>query len=272
MNPKLPRDEYLKLVNEKMKLVYNHMVAKRAADADSQPLLEDALKFCRNEAFSMLLWSCDMREGLGEDSYVHQAMPFILDLHISADIKDAFLKGLEYLGKWDVIVDYIPKMKSRLVHKVFNEIHKALQVKNVACGVCMPRQGDVANRIRGLKDMSPKDWRAILTPLCRNQIEVQMSEGKWSEIQYDRLPIRVIGKYQKAFRRHDKNRFEAYVNTLPPKMKGVLAAIAAKRPYIRRAASMEEIMQKRYYRPPKKIERFPVKRYDARPAEPKETP
>ena len=272
MNPKLPRDEYLKLVDEKMKKVYDHMVEKRAADEESKALMEDVLKFCRNEAFSLLLWSCDMREGLGEDSYVRQSMPFILDLHISADIKDAFLKGLEYLGKWDIIVDFIPGMKSRLVHKVFNEIHKALQSRNVACGVCMPRQGDTANRIRGLKDLSPKDWRALLTPLCRNQIEVLMSEGKWTEIQYDHLPIRVIGKYQKAFRRHDKSRFEAYVNTLPPKMKSVMAAIAAKRPYMRRAAALSDVMQKKYYHPPKKIERPPMRRYDARPAEPKETP
>lgn len=274
MNPKLSKEEYLSAVGVKIKAIYDHMVNKRIPDDESRTLLEDALKFCRNEAFSMLLWSCDIREGLGVDGYVRQALPFILELHISADVKDAFLKGLEYLGKWDIVVDFIPSMKSRLVHKVFAEIFKALSMRNVDCGVSMPRQGDVANRIRGLKDLSPKEWRGLITPLCRNQVEVMMSEGKWADIQYERLPIRVIGMYQKAFRKHDRARFESYVGTLLPKMKSVMAAIASKKPYMRRAAPLDDVMKKKYYHPPKRIETRPqTRRYDSgRPhGEPKET-
>lgn len=273
MNRKpLSKEEYLQAVHDRLQVLYQHMITKRKADEDSKTTVSSCLKFCRNETMTLLLWSLDTKNGLGEESYVHQAIGLILELKLSNEVKSSFFQALERMKRWDIVVDYIPKMRSRLIHMIAADIYQALKSHSVACAANMPRRGDTANRIRGMakvvvpndieyfakdpEEFTPKEWRSVLTPLCRNQIEVLMSDRKWSEIKYEDLPLLLICKYQKAFRKHDKARFESYVAGFPERIQRFLKSVKPNsRPAPKRILTYKEALAQKYYKPPKRQQR-----------------
>ena len=50
-------------------------------------------------------------------------------------------------------------------------------------------------------------------------VEQKMSAKEWDKILYEHVPSKAFNKYQKAFARHDEERFNAFVNDKPEKIK-----------------------------------------------------
>ena len=61
--------------------------------------------------------------------------------------------------------------------------------------------------------MSPRIYRKILSELRSylNVLEVKITDKKWSEIDYEKVPAKASLKYDKAFERHDAKRREEYL-------------------------------------------------------------
>jgi hypothetical protein len=64
--------------------------------------------------------------------------------------------------------------------------------------------------------LSEKQYRQILSTL-RNQIDVterKMSANKWAEIKYAGVPSKAMNNYRKAFKKHDQDGFEKYLQSV----------------------------------------------------------
>ena len=74
------------------------------------------------------------------------------------------------------------------------------------------RLGDITRRYLG---MSHKQYRKTLSILRQriNVLERLMSEGRWDEIEFDKIPSKAGMKYKNAFARHDIERAKAGAQT-----------------------------------------------------------
>ncbi len=64
--------------------------------------------------------------------------------------------------------------------------------------------------------LSEKEYRKCLSTL-RNQIDVterKMSANKWTEIKYAGVPSKAMNNYRKAFKKHDQDGFEKYLEAV----------------------------------------------------------
>jgi hypothetical protein len=61
--------------------------------------------------------------------------------------------------------------------------------------------------------MSPKEYRKMLVELS-NTVEQLMCANEWSAIEYSKLPSKAMSDLMKAFSKHDKDRFGAYLTSL----------------------------------------------------------
>lgn len=77
----------------------------------------------------------------------------------------------------------------------------------------LPRKGAEANKIRKFLRMDPKTYRKTLVDLSKT-VEQKMCAKEWDTIEYGKLPSVASARYQKAFWRNDKDRYDAYITAL----------------------------------------------------------
>lgn len=70
-----------------------------------------------------------------------------------------------------------------------------------------------AHAIRNFLGMSPKEYRKMLVENS-NTVEQLMCANEWSTIEYSKLPSKAMSDLMKAFSKHDKDRFGAYLTSL----------------------------------------------------------
>lgn len=68
-------------------------------------------------------------------------------------------------------------------------------------------------KLRRFMGLSPKTFRKLVVK-NRKVVETQMCEQNWSEIKYEQVPSVAIGRYNKAFYKNDKDRYDAWRNSL----------------------------------------------------------
>ena len=90
-------------------------------------------------------------------------------------------------------------------------IKTALDNKDSLCAKWMPRKGTKANIIRRYLKVSPKIYRKVLVKLT-DVVETKMCAKDWDSIDYSKLPSLASSRYQKAFMKHDKSRYETHIN------------------------------------------------------------
>ena len=80
-----------------------------------------------------------------------------------------------------------------------------------------PKTKELAKKTRLALGMSPKQYRQGLSAIRAklNLIETKMTQGNWSEIEYDKIPSKAGMQYRSAFYRHDEER---YVDFIKPKV------------------------------------------------------
>jgi len=68
-------------------------------------------------------------------------------------------------------------------------------------------------KLRSFMGMSPKAFRKLVVN-GRKVVETQMCQKNWKEINYEQVPSVAIGRYNKAFYKNDKERYDAWRNSL----------------------------------------------------------
>lgn len=81
-----------------------------------------------------------------------------------------------------------------------------------------PRKWELFNKVR--KEFKVKPW-ALRQLIVKgsNTVEQKMSAKEWDKILYEHVPSKAFAKYQKAFERHDSERFSKFVDKTPEKIK-----------------------------------------------------
>jgi hypothetical protein len=74
----------------------------------------------------------------------------------------------------------------------------------------------MARRFEKSLELTPKRYRKILSALRKHidVLETKMCSGKWSEINFERVPSKASLNYRKAFGKHDQVRYAAYLESV----------------------------------------------------------
>lgn len=96
------------------------------------------------------------------------------------------------------------------------ELEKVLRNRVATAGLAskwMPRKGPIAKSLREYMNESPKGYRKLIVGLT-TVVEQLMCSKQWDKIVYDHIPSVAAARYQKAFNKHDAERYAAYKSAL----------------------------------------------------------
>ena len=159
-------------------------------------------------AMKILFWARDVRGGAGEREIFRQVLKWLEVYHPQRI--EANLALVPEFGRWDdLLVFNTPRMQTLAC----DVIARALIEGNGLAAKWMPRQGPVANRLRGYMHLSPRAWRKLLVGLTQ-VVETPMCAKAWDTINYNHVPSVASARYQKAFNRHDAVRYTEWKNSL----------------------------------------------------------
>jgi hypothetical protein len=166
-------------------------------------------------AMKLLFWARDVRGGAGERQIFKDIVTYLANNRQEVMRKN--LHNISEFGRWD---DLLVLIGTPLEKDALEVIAKGLADKNGLCAKWMPRPNvknreakRQANVIRTFLGMSPKEYRKTLVSLS-NTVEQLMCANEWSAIDYSKLPSKAMSDLMKAFSKHDKDRFGAYLTSL----------------------------------------------------------
>jgi len=178
-------------------------------------------------AMKWLFFARDIRGGLGERRLFRTVIKYLADNN--PEIIRDLIKFIPEYGRYD---DMVEILKSKVSDVVINIISSQLKedIKNMkenkpvsllakwlpsinASSKESAAQGRFICRKLGY---SEKKYRKTLSSLRRyiDVVEVKMSANKWDKIKYETVPSRANLIYSNAFLRHDRERREAYLESL----------------------------------------------------------
>jgi hypothetical protein len=179
-------------------------------------------------ATRVALWARDVRGGAGERKIFRD---ILVDLaKEDLDYCMIMMRKVPELGRWD---DLLVLVGTRAEYYAFEQIRYALEDSNGLCAKWMPRQGEVAVKLRNHLGWTPKFYRKRLVELTK-VVETQMCANDWDNINFNHVPSVASGRYKKAFSRHTEKYKEwtaALVSTDPEVKKEVKVNAGAVYPY-----------------------------------------
>ena len=197
-------------------------------DADEvrvQRLFADAFAENPLMAVKIAFYGRDIRGGLGERKTFRRIIRYMAEFHPDAIRKNIHLIG-EY-GRYDdlyalcgtpVEKDMWAHMKERLNADIGAE-HAGKPVSLLAKWIATPDASSKKTRALGIQTASALGYgvpvfKRILRGLRKATkiVERDMSANRWSDIQYPSVPSRAMKNYANAFRRHDGERFDNFIN------------------------------------------------------------
>ena len=156
----------------------------------------------------ILFWVRDVRGGAGERQVFRDVIEY-LSIHSPQTLRKN-INLIPEFGRWD---DILILLGTELENDMFDSIKTALTNGDGLCAKWMPRKGEVANRLRRLFKLTPKQYRKMLVELT-NVVETKMCSKDWESIDYSKLPSLASSRYQKSFKRNDTVRYEEYKTAL----------------------------------------------------------
>lgn len=199
--------------------------ALRTMDADkANSVFLSALREDTLLAVKIMFYFRDIREGQGQRSPFRTQLKFLADY--APHVVVANFDRIVEFGRWDdlfVLLD--TQLKPEVIEYVSSQLEKdfdayALKKPISLLAKWMKSENTsskesvrVAKILRKGLCMTSKEYRTVLSELRAylKVVEVSMSAGKFSEIEYDKVPSQAMLKYRKAFSAQDGDRFEAYL-------------------------------------------------------------
>ena len=185
------------------------------SDEDIILMFRKAFKENPVYALKCLFYIRDVRGGQGERRFFRVVMKDLAKFDTAAARRN--LKFVPEFGRWDDLyvfvgtpleTDALQIMKDQLALdvecKTPSLLAKWLKSENTS-SVESRRLGNITREFFG---MSHKQYRKTLSILREriNVLERLMSEGRWDEIEFDKIPSKAGMKYKNAFARHDLER------------------------------------------------------------------
>lgn len=184
-------------------------------------------------ALKCLFYLRDIRGGQGERRFFRVCFKWLAEEHPEAAFRN--IDNIPEYGRWD---DLYCLSDTDLAIDAYDFMHAQL-IKDIHSYAQNPNEGvsllakwlksenahakgtkTLGNKTREAFKMSHKDYRQTLSMLREriNIVERLMSEGKWDEIQYDKIPSKAGLIYRNAFARRDAERYNEFINSKETKV------------------------------------------------------
>lgn len=218
----------LKSTNSALVDLFGQIGAMRnRTDADIEAAFSKAFAEDRLLATKMAFYARNIRGGLGERRAARVIFNFLAKVH--PDVMRKNLQWIPFFGRYDDLYEFIGTPIEEDMWQLIREqwdldidgmknnkpislLAKWLKSVNTS--------SDESNRLGKLTaknlGLSEKEYRKTLSALRRylDVTEVKMSHNQWSDINYTGVPSRAMSIYRNAFRKHDEERFNAYIESV----------------------------------------------------------
>ena len=212
---------------------------RNRSEDDVITLFEKAFEEDEKYALKCLFYLRDVRGGQGERRFFRVIINWLAIKHT-----DAMQRNLKYVpefGRWDDLYAFIGTSLEQAAFAIIkDQLILDLDCKTPSlCAKWLKSLNTSSAESRRLAEktrlylrVTPRTYRKLLTKL-RNRIrivETLMSQGKWDEIEFDKIPSKAGFKYRNAFARHDieRMRSEKNVRTYEDFMKDTTTKVNAK--------------------------------------------
>ncbi len=187
---------------------------RQRSDEDCILLFKNALEENAELAMKCLFYLRDCRGGQGERRFFRVCFKWLANSQYS-DIAERNLDNVSEYGRWDDLI--YTCMETKLENAAMYIIKKQLKL-DAECKTpsllakWLPSENassketiKMGNIIRGHLGFSHKEYRKILSLLRTriNVLEKLMSENRWDEIEFDKIPSKAGLIYKNAFARRD---------------------------------------------------------------------
>ena len=187
------------------------------SDEDVIVLFKDAFIADPVYALKCLFYIRDVRGGQGERRFFRVATKWLASYETDAMARN--LIHVPEFGRWDDLFVFIgTPLEDQALNIIKHQLALDVQCKTPSLlGKWMPSENTsshktrrTANKVRKFMGMTPKQYRKTLSVLRAriNVLERLMSEGRWDEIEFDKIPSKAGLKYKNAFARHDIERMK----------------------------------------------------------------
>ncbi len=168
-------------------------------------------------ALKCLFYIRDVRGGQGERRFFRVATKWLASAHTEAMERN--LIHIPEYGRWDDLFNFLDTpLETKALDIVKHQLALDVQCKTPSLlAKWMPSENtssmetrQKARVVRKYLNMSSKEYRKVLSILRKriNVLERLMSEGRWDEIEFDKIPSKAGLKYKNAFARHDIERMK----------------------------------------------------------------
>ena len=192
-------------------------------ESDILKLFNLAIAEDESLAVKMAFYLRDITEGQGERRLFR-----VMIKHLASRNSSYLERNIQHIpsyGRWDDMFVLIGTRYEDEIAKIIKE-----QIKNdsksetpsllgkwlPSCNASSKETKKLAKKIVNLIGTNERDYRKTLSSL-RGRIkllETTMSEKRWSDIEYDKLPSKAGMKYKQAFFRNDGERYKDFIDSL----------------------------------------------------------
>lgn len=197
---------------------------RTAPEERIREMVKAAFEEAPNLALKCIFYLRDIRGGQGERRFFRIAMKTLVNSY--SRYKEVFTRLLDFIpeyGRWDDLYAFVGTcIEDRAFNLMYNQLAtdfysqspsllaKWLKSENASS----KKSRELAKLTMRYFNMPPKTYRLILSDIRKriNILERQMSEGKWSEIDYSKIPSLAGVRYSRAFVRNDGARYRTFMD------------------------------------------------------------
>ena len=186
-----------------------------------------------NDAIKLMFYIRDIKEGMGEREVFKKLL-----IHVANNYSEQlvpYLKLIPELGRWDdyyVILEHVNKdnpayhaviniirnqyqadLMNAFVRKPISLLAKWLKSINASNAYTRKLAKLTAKILIGYKKDYLRIYRQNLAYLRKrlNVVETDMCSNNWNDIDYEHVPAKAMLRYNKAFNKHDGEKFKEYL-------------------------------------------------------------
>ena len=210
------------------------------SDEDVILLFMNAYKENPEYALKCLFYIADCRGGQGERRFFRVCYKWLAKYDIEAARRN--MKHIPIYRRWDDLYTLVGTplenemfefLKEQLALDINSKTPSLLAKWLKSENTSSYKSRTLGNKTRIAFNMSHKQYRKVLSVLRQriNIVERLMSENRWAEIEFDKIPSRAGMIYKNAFAKHDLERAKADTRTYEDFIKDETTKVNAKTLY-----------------------------------------
>lgn len=221
---------------------------KRTED-DVILLFKEAFEENETYALKCLFYLRDIRGGQGERRFFRTVVKWLAMEH--PEVMERNMIHIPEFGRWDDLYAFVgTPLETEAFRIMYSQLNLDVKCKTPSllakwlksANTSSPKSRELGVKTQIAFGMTPKQYRKTLTVLRERirVVEKLMSENRWDEIEFDKIPSRAGLIYRNAFARRDiiKEKFESFAKDKDTKVNAatltpadVVSKVINKNPY-----------------------------------------